>query len=204
MATSRRRTQVKKSTASKRRRQYSDEERKPGESRGERDYSVNEARKPCRKCGSHEIAWQMGSRGNWYLTEIFEDANGRSYTERALFHSEFCGNPGAHEEEQALRIEQEVSKDKERKNISRARIEKENATEAEYFLALHDLCKNNRPEALDQLGGKERELERELSSPVSMDYLTEHVRYRARVDRLKAEVNFMKAALGMTTYEEVD
>lgn len=190
---------VRKSTASKRR--Y-DDSRKPGEARGTREFNPSPVKRGCKRCGSRDVTWQVSSSGNWYLTEIFEDAEGRSYTEHALFHSEFCGSPEKHDDEQAIRLEAETSDRKQTKAISKAREEKNNQEEAEYFLALHDLCKSNRPEALDQLGEKERELEREMAQPVSMDYMTEHMRYAARVKRLKAEIAFMQAALGMTKYEE--
>jgi len=169
-----------------------------------REYT-SPTRKGCKRCGSKTVAWQQNERGKWYLTEVFEDADGRTYTEYREFHSAYCtaSNPNLegdeHELEQQKRLREEKKNSKETTTLRKAREDREAAEEASYFLELHDLCKNQRAQALDQLGHFERELDSIASQPTSMDYMVDHMNERARASRLRAEIAFMKAALGMAT-----
>lgn len=165
----------------------------------EREYT-EPTRRGCNRCGSKTVAWQTNASGKWYLTEVFEDAEGRTYTERTLFHSHFCKDPEEHELEQAKRISIETKTRKETTKARREREERNATEEAAYFLELHDLCKNERGQAIDQLAAKERERD----NWTSMDHFVEASRERARVARLTAEIAFMKAALGMATEYDDD
>lgn len=164
-----------------------------------REYTAP-TRKGCNRCGSKSVAWQQNEAGKWYLTEVFEDTEGRTYTESRLFHSLFCKDGGAlHAKEQANRISIDSKAKRETAKNRKAREDRNATEEAAYFLELHDLCKTQRDQAIDQLAAKERELEGLNSNWTSSDHFVDSLREKARVQRLTAEIAFMKAALGMAT-----
>lgn len=159
-------------------------------------------RKGCKRCGSKTVAWEQGKNEKWYLTEVFEDADGRTYTEHALLHSPFCVAGGSHKVEQDKRLKEEHDERKQSDEITRTRRERAARDEAEYFLELHDMCKLHRANAMDELANRQRELDRIQSNPTSMDYMTDRERELQRVKRLTVEIAYMSAALGLTPYED--
>lgn len=169
-----------------------------------RDYT-DPTRKGCKFCGSKTVAWQTSDAGKWYLSEVFIDQDGCTYTERNTLHSAYCSRnlkPKSHDIEQSLRLDAEISQVKKNATLRKARDEKEAADEAEYFLGLHDLCKFHPIAATLEMQKRIREYTTLRDSGITMDYMVEYMRDVARLKRLRAEILFMGAALGAITDPE--
>lgn len=159
---------------------------------------VELAKKGCNRCGSKSVAWKESNQGKWYLIEAF-DFDGEPRANYKDFHSGYCDKPELHAVKQsqissALGIEEE-----ERATLAVATEERKAAVEAEFFLALHDLCKNNPHGARMEIEMREREIEAINRNPPTMDYMVEFTQTMARLKRLTLEIEFMQAALGLVT-----
>jgi len=169
---------------------------------------VEKAKKGCKRCGSKNVAWRESNTGKWYLIEVFDFGSEEHGTDFKAhyrdFHSGYCGKPELHEVEQhSISTQLGVEAEEREKFIVRVE-EKKAAEESEFFLKLHDLCKNNRELAETALQGRRDQLAYEERNYVSMDTLTDHERQRALVKRLNMEIKFMEAALGPTTYDDIE
>jgi hypothetical protein len=167
---------------------------------------VEKAKKGCKRCGSHDVAWRESTTGKWYLIEVFDFGDpeiGPDFRSHYRdFHSGYCGKPELHLVEQRS-IESQLGIEREEKTKLRVEQEERNAArESEFFLALHDLCKNNPEQARKELAEREDKLAFEHANYVSMDYFTEHCKQEALVKRLKTEIAFMQAALGMVSEDD--
>ncbi len=167
----------------------------------DREYT-EPTRKGCNRCGSHTVAWQQNKADRWYLTEVFEDSDGRTYTEHAEFHSRYCGQPEEHEAEQLRRLKEEQQETREDRQERVERLRKRRQESADHFLSLAKLCAEDRAGALAKLDSINGELAAIDANPPTMDYMQEWIQTTERAKLLRAERDFMRAALGMVTYEE--
>jgi len=167
---------------------------------------VDKAKKGCKRCGSHDVAWRESNTGKWYLIEVFDfAAHGEAPNFKAHyrdFHSGYCEKPQLHAVEQSSISMQLDTEKNEREKLSVRQEERKAAEESAFFLGLHDLCKNNPKHAQEELARRENELAYESANYVSMDYLSEHIQHVERCKRLRTEIAFMQAALGMTEDED--
>jgi len=167
---------------------------------------VDRAKNGCKRCGSKNVTWRQSNTGKWYLIEAF-DFSAKDEPENLKahyrdFHSGYCGKPELHAVEQSSISMQLDTEREEREKLSVRREEMAAARESEFFLGLHDLCKNDPEHAKRELKRREDELAYESANYVSMDYLSEHIQHVERCKRLRTEIAFMQAALGMSTEED--
>jgi len=166
---------------------------------------VDSAKKGCKRCGSKTVAWRESNTGKWYLIEVFNFGTDETPDLKAHyrdFHSGYCGKPQLHAVEQSS-ISMQLDSEAEQREQFQVRVEERKAAEeSAFFLALHDLCKNEPKRAQDELDRRMNELARERANYVSMDYLTEHTQQIMRCDRLQTEINFMRAAMGLSEEED--
>ena len=169
---------------------------------------VEKAKKGCKRCGSKNVAWRESNTGKWYLIEVFdfgdEDTGTDFKSHYRDFHSGYCGKPELHDVEQRSISTQLGVETEERAKLHIANEEKKAAEEANFFLALHDLCKSDPDAAQKALQERRDKVDSENRNYVSMDYLVEHERQRALVKRLNTEIRFMEAALGLAEEDEDD
>jgi hypothetical protein len=160
----------------------------------EREYA-EAARKPCKRCDSQTVTWQQSPKTNkWYLTEIFEDLDGRTFTHRTLFHSEYCGNDEHALVQAQIKAQEQEERDRNDKHTAKVIADRKRA-ELEHFLALDSLVDDDPDAALVKLHELQAERERELRDPVSMDYFTEHCHWVQKLDKLHADISALEAAL---------
>jgi hypothetical protein len=150
----------------------------------------------CKRCNSTTVTWNQGTSGKWYLTEVF-DYEGFLKSDHKDFHSNYCGKPELHKAEQD-EINGDYAKQEERREQAAT---KSAADTADYFLGLHDLCKADPDAARAMLAELERKVKYEEAHWISMDYFTDSCRQQDQVKRMKTEIRFMEAALGITTYD---
>jgi len=166
---------------------------------------VDKAKKGCKRCGSKDVAWRESNTGKWYLIEVFDFGSEGQHNFKAHyrdFHSGYCGKPQLHSVEQSSISMQLDTEQNEREKLAVRQEEKKAAEESQFFLALHDMCKNDPKRAQEELDRRMNELAYERANYVSMDYLTEHSQQIMRCDRLRTEIAFMRAAMGMPEEEE--
>lgn len=155
----------------------------------------------CKRCGSKTVAWQTSKTGKWYLIEAFTDLNGFDFALRGEFHSKYCDQAGLHNQAQGALTSYLEAKHEEEQN-ERDRREEENAANAGMnFLRLLDLSEE---EQRDYLAALQRECDRFYANPPTMDYMTEFMRENVAQKHRKAEMGFLRAALGELTEEDDD
>jgi len=146
----------------------------------------------CKRCGSKLVTWNQGQTGKWYLTEIFRDLDGASYSKHTDFHSNFCGIPESHDYEQAARTGSEVREQDEHKRDMEESRRKDEQTNMDHFLALLDLDEEGKLAKLAQLQAEEENFKR---NPPTMDYMTEFEREVRAAKFRRAEIGFLLASL---------
>lgn len=147
---------------------------------------VELAKKSCNRCGSTTVAWKESNAGKWYLIEAF-DFDGELCANYKDFHSGYCDKPELHAVKQRQISEALGIVEEEKATLSVVEEERRAAEDSEFFLALHDLCKSDPHNAKMEIFAR-REI---LSRPVA----------EQRRTRIQAEIDFMRAALGMTVAE---
>jgi hypothetical protein len=158
---------------------------------------IDLAKKGCNRCGSKTVAWKASKEGKWYLIEAF-DFDGEIRANYRDFHSGYCNKPELHEVKQR-QISVELGIEQEEKLTLRVEQEERQAAEESLFwLELHDLCKESPEGAYAMIEGKEREIKHVLAG-VTMDHMDDYLKSTARAKRLRTEIDFMKAALGLVT-----
>lgn len=138
----------------------------------------------CKRCNSETVSWAKSARtGKFYLVEVF-DYDGVLKSDRIDFHSRYCGNPEAHQQEQDEIHAGFKESNQWHEEIVREREEISAVETAKFFLNLHDLCKNDRTGSMLRL---EQLYRNNNANPDA---------------RTGTEIKFMEAALGLTVYED--
>lgn len=154
------------------------------------------AKKPCKKCGSTTIAWRHSTtKDKWYLVEIFKDGDGETFTENALFHSKFCGLPDEHAAMQFEILADAQREREQREQTQRSAVERAAENELERLFDLENMCEDTPEKAEKELQKRQEELAAIERNPTSMDYFTDHMRERARVEILREEIGILEAGL---------
>jgi hypothetical protein len=165
-----------------------------------REYTQT-AKKGCRRCGSKSVAWQTSTKtGKWYLTEVFTDLDGQTFTDHRDFHSAYCGRAQDIHDTKQHEIHHIEKADRDRQEQQRTSAhEKREADELDFFLGLSKLCQTDPEAGQTELETRERELAAIQANPPTMDYMVEFGRVTARAERLKVEIKFLHAALDAVT-----
>jgi hypothetical protein len=150
---------------------------------------VSIAKKGCRKCGSSTVAWHQAASGKWYLIEVFSDEWGDPIGHYRDFHSEYCSHPEKHNQLQAS-LDAEYAEDRaERERALSAKDAERLERETVMLGSFSALSAELRLRALDDLRKK---IERHSENYVSMDYMTDHMRWRAEGEALRYELDLLE------------
>lgn len=163
------------------------------------------ASKPCKHCGSSTVAWQKSKKsGKFYLTEVFTDLEGRTFTDRHEFHSTYCTDGEKHERVQAEILADDrkaAADDAARMDDYKAAAE---AAELEAFLSLNDLCERDPEQGRRELESRTRELAAIHANPPTMDYMDDFIRTTAQAQTLCREIEIIVAALDAVMGDDDD
>jgi hypothetical protein len=144
------------------------------------------ASKPCKRCGSTDIAWHQSERGKWYLIEVFEDGNGYPIASYRDFHSTYCGKPHEHENVQRV-LTAEYDEEKAEQLRKREQQEEQRiADEAEKLNVFAAFSQADQEKWLDDL---RKAFAKHKENYVSMDYFVEHCKWAATAAAMQAEID---------------
>jgi hypothetical protein len=107
----------------------------------------------CDKCDSTTVAWFKSKRtGKYYLCEVFTDNEGDRVSNHRDFHSKYCGNPDAHNLEQArirgdFKPEPVPAPEPDGDKHEQLALEISNLSRPAQVLAIADLAKTDRSQA---------------------------------------------------------
>lgn len=148
------------------------------------------AKKGCRRCGSPLVAWEQGAGSKWYLIELFNDPHSDNLIgDRTDFHSQYCGKTEEH-----ARVQNEINAEAEGDaEIRKQRQERERAEQEEHEVdILQKFLHMTSAERRDELQRRRDEITAEQREPVSMDFMVEHVKWRAKVAGMQAELDLIE------------
>lgn len=146
----------------------------------------------CKRCGSTHVVWEKSKTGKFYLCEVFTVDGEPRYNYRT-FHSQYCGKPELHKDRQT-EIDHEAEQH-ERKTVE-LRGEQEERRNVESGMRLLALFRLSDDEKRGELARLEREHERYLRYPPTMDYMVEFNREVAEAKERTALINYIKGLLG--------
>jgi hypothetical protein len=152
------------------------------------------AKKACNRCGSTTVAWEKNDRGKWYLIELFIDPFGdpdrpRQIGDRVDFHSSYCNKPDEHKRVQdEINAEAEGDAEIRKQRDEREQAEREHA-EVEMMAAFLHMGSTERR---DELQRRRDEIQREMKNDPTMDYFTDQIRWRAKLDSMRYELDLLE------------